>query len=100
MNGLNNINLLSVGAVIACVIILGVIIFFSNRKSLTNKTFLGLSIAATLWSATNYLSFQLTDTVIILWILRLQMFFAIWYAYAIFQLFYVFPEEHKQLSEK
>ena len=98
MNSLNNINLLFVGVIIACVIILGAIIFISNRKSLTNKTFLGLSIAATLWSAANYLAFQLKDATAILWTMRLQMFFAIWYAYAIFQLFYVFPEEKKKLS--
>jgi len=100
MNILGNFNLLSVGIIVACIVILGWVIFFSNRKSITNRTFLGLSMAAALWSVFNYVSFQLTDAKWILWALRAQMFFAVWYAYFIFQLFYVFPEDVKEFTRE
>lgn len=99
MNIFVNLNLLSVGIIVACIVILGWIIFFSNRKSITNKTFLGLSIAAALWSISNYASVQLIEIKWILWALRVQMFFAIWYAYFIFQLFYVFPDDVKKMTK-
>lgn len=94
MDGLRNLDLLSVGIAIAGIGILGFIVFFNNRRSITNKTVLFFSISAILWSIFNY-SYQQPDSPdTIFLLLRLHAFFAVWYVFFIFQLFYVFPREN------
>ena len=45
MDIISNLSLLSVGAVVAAIGILGFLIYFNNPKSLTNRTFLYLSFS-------------------------------------------------------
>ncbi len=100
LNLFRNFDLLSVGITTAAIGILGFIIFFNNRKSITNQTFLLLSLAVVFWSIANFFSYQFSSPFWALWLLRLVIFFAVWFAFFIFQLFYVFPKEDVIFSKK
>jgi signal transduction histidine kinase len=93
MTGILNLDLLSVGLAIAGMAILAFIVFFNNRKSVTNQTFLLLAFAVIGWSIVNYLSYKLGSPQWSLFFLRSEMFFAVWFAFLIFRLLYVFPKE-------
>src|SRR6188508_2757005 len=86
-------NILPVGIAIASIGILGFVVFFNNRLSATNRTFLWFSLAAILWNTTNFLAYQFKDELVILWLLRLQLFFAVWYCFFLFKFFYTYPSE-------
>ncbi len=92
MNTLINLNLFIVGLVISSIIILACVIYFSNRKSSTSYTFLFFSLVTSFWGIVNYLNGQSISLFWAFWIVRLVMFSAVWQAFFIFQLFYVFPE--------
>ena len=87
-----NLDLLAVGVAVAAIVILGVMVFLSNRKSITGKTFLLFAALTVLYGSINYLSYHLSSAWI-LWFLRLTIFSAVWHAFSGFQLFYVFPRE-------
>ncbi len=94
MNIVTNLDLLAVGVLSASTGILALIIFLNARRSITSKTFLffaGLTIA---YSVSNYLYYYATSPVAALWLIRIAIFFAVWHAFSLFQLFYVFPAEH------
>jgi signal transduction histidine kinase len=88
-----NLDLLTVGLAIAGTGLLGFTIYFNNKQSITNKTFLLMAIAVFFWSIFNYLSYQVKSPFAALWFLRGEIFFAVWHAFFNFQLFYVFPNE-------
>ncbi len=88
-----NLDLLSVGISIAGICILGFAVFFNNKNSSTNRTFLTFSISAFFWSVSNYLIYQFQSSEVILLITRLHMFFSVLYSFLIFRLFFVFPLE-------
>ena len=90
---LENIDLFVLGLTSAAILFLGVIVFLSNRRSITNLTFLLFSLVATFYAAVNYLSYQLTSPLLVLWTLRLVIFSALWYSFLLFHLFYVFPKD-------
>lgn len=92
-----NIDLFFVGIAIATTLIFGFVVFFYNRYSATNRAFLWLSLATIAWSVSNYLTYQFSNPVLILWLLRFAIFFAVWYAFAVFYLFYIFPDEEAHL---
>ena len=98
MAGLANIDLLSVGIAVAAIGVLGFAVFFSNRRSITNKSFLFLSWAIIFWSIFNYSFYQIAVPVLSFLILRWVMFFAVWFAFFVFQLLYVFPREKVNFS--
>jgi signal transduction histidine kinase len=87
-----NLDLLSVAIAIAAIIILGVVMYLNNRKSITNKSFLYLALAASLWSVFNYVNYQSDSPDIVLVLLRVLMFFAVLFALSLFQFLYVFPK--------
>lgn len=86
----NNLDLLSVGVAIAGILILGFVIYLNNRRDAINKIFLLVSLAASFWAIFNYLSHQFDSEYLVLWFLRFEIFFAIWYAFLIYHLFYIF----------
>lgn len=90
---LRNFDLLSVGATIAAIGILGFVIYITNRKSATNKFFLLFSIITILWSFFNYINYQTTSPSIILWLLRIVIFLGVWHSFTFFSFLYVFPKE-------
>jgi signal transduction histidine kinase len=98
-----NFDLLSVGIAIAAIGMLGFLTYFNDRKKITSQIFLGMSLSAILWSVFNYLSYQFQDATVVLWLLRLAIFNAVWFSYYIFWFFYTFPTEsvgYKKIHEK
>lgn len=91
---LQNLDLISVGLATAAIGILGFVVFFSNRKSITNRTFLLFAIWTILYGTFNYANYKVTSPIWVLWLLRLTLFSAVWHAFSFFQLFYVFGQEN------
>ena len=89
----SNFDLLTLGITVASIVILGVIIYLNNKKSITNRSFLLLSVSATVWSITNYLSYQSRIAVESLWLIRIVMFSATWFAFSLFVLLEAFPND-------
>ncbi len=100
MNGLfRNFDLLSVGIAVVSTVILGFVVLFNNRKSITNFSFLVFCLVTSSWGIVNYLNYQIDRPEIAFWFIRFTVFLAIWQAYAIFQFFYVFPKEQQNFSK-
>lgn len=97
---LENLDLFSVGLAVASTGILGFVVFLNNRKSITNKTFFVFSVVTIIWGIANYLHYQTRNPLFALWSLRTVFFFAVWQAFTIFQLFYVFAAEKVSFSKK
>lgn len=93
MNILNNLDLLSVGTAIAGIGILGFTVYFNDKESITNRSFLWFSIITIFWGIINYLSYQFSNETLTLWFLRGIMFFAVLQAFFLYRLFYVFPNK-------
>ena len=93
MESLGNLDLFSVGVAIAGIGVLGCMVFLNNRKSVTNWTFLLLAISVIIWSSANYLFYKFTSPDTSLIFLRLEICSAVWFAFFVFELAYVFPRE-------
>ncbi|MBL8030391.1 MAG: GHKL domain-containing protein [Candidatus Doudnabacteria bacterium] len=96
---LNNLDLLAVGIAIAAIGILGFVVYFNNKKSITNKTFLIFAFLTAVYGIFNYINYKVRSPELILWFLRLTIFSAVWHAFALFQFFYVFPKEEVKFSK-
>lgn len=96
----NNLDLLSVGIAVATTAILGCIVIFSNHKSATHRAFLIFSIVTIFWGIVNYLHYQFESPILVLWLLRLVLFSAVWVAFSLFRLLYIFPSENRALPKK
>jgi signal transduction histidine kinase len=91
LNNLKHFDLVAVGIAVAAIGILGFIVFFSDRQSSTNRTFLAFALATIAYGSVNYFSYQATGPILVLWLLRLTLFTAVWHAFSFFSLFLVFP---------
>lgn len=91
-----NFDLMTVGLSVASILVLGVAIFFNDRKSQTNKSFLYFAIASSVWGVINYFAYKITSVEVSLWLFRLVMFFAVWQIFFLFRLFYYIPERNKK----
>ncbi|MBU6214365.1 hypothetical protein KGM48_00765 [Patescibacteria group bacterium] len=94
--GLNG-GLLSVSAVAALLISMGTIVFLSDTRSITHKSFLALTGTSVVWSVFNYIIYKSSNPIVVLWSLRFIMFTATWFAYSLFTFFYVFPNREQEL---
>ena len=92
-NIFSNLDLLSVGVVVASTAIFGFVVFFNNTQSVTNRAFLFFSLVTSLWSIANYPSYRLTSETAF-WFLRATLFLAVWHAFSFFMLVYIFPNEY------
>jgi signal transduction histidine kinase len=81
------------GIFIISIVVLGFIVYFANPKSVTNRAFLFIAVSSVLFGIFNFLYHQPGLNNLALWFLRIHMFFAVWYAFSIFYLYYVFPKE-------
>lgn len=99
MLGVLRLDLYSVGLAVSASLILGFIIFFNNRKSATSILFLLFTIASTIWSVLNYLSYQVFDPFLSLWVIRGVMFFAVLMAYTFFLLMKSFPHDKLKIGK-
>jgi len=100
MNIFTNFDLLTVGVAIAGIGILGFAIYFNDRKSVTNQTFLFFSLVTIAWGVVNYVSYQFTSPLATLWLFRLIMFFALFQAFFLYRLFLVFPKTEVIFSRR
>jgi signal transduction histidine kinase len=92
-------NFLLLGISIINILVLGFIVYYVNPKSVTNRTFLFIAVTAVLFGIFNFLYNQPDLNNLALWFLRIHMFFAVWYAFSIFYLYYVFPKESVSYSK-
>ena len=92
MDFLTNLDLFSVGITVAAIGILGFTVFFTDRKSYTNRAFLLFALVTIFWGIVNYLSYRVSSPILILWLLRLVIASATLHAFSFFTLFYIFPK--------
>jgi signal transduction histidine kinase len=100
ISSLQNLDLLLVGITIAAIGILGFIVLFNNTKSITNRTFFIIALITIAYGTLNYISYQVTSPKLVLWFLRLTLFFATLHAFSFFQLAHVFPKDKHHFSKK
>ena len=93
MESLSNLDLLSVGIAIAGIGLLGFMVLFNNKKSITNRTFFFFTVFGILWAIFNYAYQKFSIPEFSLLFLRLHALFAVLYVYFLFQTFFVFPRE-------
>jgi len=87
-----NLDLFSVGAAVAGMLVLGFVVFFNDIESATNRLFLWLTIMASTWGIVNYAVYQPYDSPdFSLWLLRIAIFFSIWAAFCMFAFICTFP---------
>lgn len=95
-SSLVNLDLLSVGVAVAGMVILGFAVFFTDVKSISNRIFLGLALATSVWGSLNYFSYQPNDPYVSFLFLRWAIFFAVISSFFTFTFSYVFPSTQKQ----
>src|SRR6185295_4354843 len=95
-----NIDFFGVGVAVAGNLILGFIIAFSQRKSITGKLFLALTITISIWSVVNYISYSVTDKQVALWLVRMVMFFAALMGALFLLLIDAFPGEKLRMKKE
>ncbi len=101
MGAILNFDLLTLGLTIAAIGILGFVTYLANRKSITNITFLAFAVITVIYSVVNLISYKpFTPFTINLWLFRIVIATAVWHAFFLFQLFYVFPQEKVMFSKK
>ena len=61
MNAIGNLDLLSVAVAVAGTFVLGFTVFFTNRKSVTNRTFLLFSMVTGVWGLVNFFGYKITN---------------------------------------
>ncbi|MDE1919078.1 MAG: hypothetical protein KGH56_00045 [Patescibacteria group bacterium] len=91
-----NFDLLSVGIAVAAIGLLGYTIYANNTASVTNRAFFFFSAITICWSIVNYINYQVTQPVLVLWLLRSVIFFGTWHAFSFFRFLYVFPANEKK----
>lgn len=91
MDFFNNLDLLSVGLATAAIGFLAFVVYFNNRKSVTNQAFLFFACITVIWGWVNYSNYQIHEPAMAFWLTKLTIFFATWHAFGIFQFFYVYP---------
>ncbi len=100
LGAFSNLDLFSVGIASAATGILGFVVYFNNRKSITNTTFFLFCLSTVTWGIINYLNSRFASPIVVLWMLRLVMFSAVWVAFFLHQLFFVFPSDKAQFSPR
>ncbi len=98
MEVLTNLDLLTVGITVAATFVLGTSVYFTDRKSLTNRMFLGFSVITAFWGIVNFFSYQFSDPVLTIWLLRGILFFAVFQALFLYEFFSVFPDRDRAFS--
>ena len=98
MNALLNLDLLWVGLAVAGAGTLGCSIYFSAQKNATSQAFLFFAIASILWGVANFASARAVSPDALLWLIRLVLFCAAWFVFALLVLARQFPDERPNMS--
>lgn len=96
----SSIFLVLLGISVSGIAILGFIVFFSDKNSVTNRNFLFFSLVTAVWGIINYLTYTVQDDHVVLVLVRLLLIFAISQAYLFFRLTYAFPEKSFIFNKK
>jgi len=88
-----NLDLLTVGLTTASIGILSFVVYFNNRRNVTNQAFLFFALITIVWGWVNYFNYQIREPLFFLFLTRMTLYFAVWHAFGIFQFFYVYPNE-------
>ena len=91
MNVFANWDLVILAITIAGIGFIGTAVFFSDRKSISNQSFLLFAVVTMIWSTSNYLYTKEVFPAYALWLVRSIIFLGVWHAFTFFQLCYVFP---------
>lgn len=86
-----NIDLLFVGLAVAGSVILGFLVYLRDTTSITNRFFLFFTLSSATLGIINYISYQPTDLIIRLWLIRSVMFLSVLQSAAFFLFILVFP---------
>ncbi|MEK7066771.1 MAG: ATP-binding protein [Patescibacteria group bacterium] len=86
-------DLLSIGLAVAATGILGFVVFLNNRRNITNQSFFLFTLFTILWGIVNYLSYQFNIAGLVIWILRMAIFFAVWHTFSFFTFCFVYPRD-------
>jgi hypothetical protein len=81
MDVFQNLDLLSVAVATASIVVLGFSVYFNNRQSVTNRSFLYFALLTTVWSWVNYFAYQVTDPNQSLWLFRIVIAIATWHSF-------------------
>ena len=84
-------------AIIINFVLLG-FVYLRNPKSATHRLFALLTLSMSLWSVTNYISYEIQSPQISSWLVRLVMFFAVPLSVLFFLLMHTFPRSSMSLS--
>lgn len=77
---------------------MGIIVYFHDKKSISNALFFFISLATVFWSLANYFSISVESDQVLIWV-RLVLFFAVPHA-ALFSLFvYNFPNRELKINK-
>ncbi|MEK9176907.1 MAG: ATP-binding protein [Patescibacteria group bacterium] len=98
LSGIANLDLLSVGIVVAGMAVLGFAVLFSNTQSASNRIFLVLAISTGIWGSLNYFSYQPNAPDVSFLLLRWAIFFGVLSAFFTFTFAYVFPSSRGAYS--
>ena len=88
---ISNIDLLTVGAAASAIGLIGFLVFLSNVRSATARSFFFFSIMTILWNFSNFFQYQFQTETATLIALRLDLFIATWHAFSFFHFSYTFP---------
>jgi len=95
---ISNVDLLTVAIAVAGILLLGFLVYFGQPKSITAKTFLLFALVTSIWGIVNYAYYQVSELETSLWLLRSIFVSALFQAFSIYLLFYVFPETKKNIK--
>jgi signal transduction histidine kinase len=88
---LTNLDLFTVGIVVAATSILGALVYFQNPRSASNRAFLAFTLVTAAWGLANFISYRVDDATLALWSLRAVMLLATGQALTLFLFFVAFP---------
>lgn len=86
-----NLDLLTVGVVVAFMGVLGAVVYFSDSKNSSNRIFLLFCITSIVWSILNYAFYQTTDPDTAFWIIRSVIAVAAWFVFTLYLFLITFP---------
>ena len=100
MGALTNFDLLSVGVAVSGTLVLGFVIYFTDKKSGTNRIFFAFTLVTAIWGLLNYLSYHVGDLALAFMLLRFELASAVWQAFLIFRLLLIFPDRDDALPRR
>lgn len=93
MINFGNWELFLLGIMSLAIAILGCAVLFDDKKSVSSRAFFLFSMITVFWGVANYLQVRILVPEISFILIRVVIFLGTWHAFALFNLFYVFPKK-------